>query len=72
MGSMTGRPLQFDGDAAVDAAVEIFWRKGYATTTPQQLAELLLAAVRGVSVLARSGAEPERLERVLAGAVASL
>lgn len=38
---MAGRPRQFDGDAAVDAAVEIFWRKGYATTTPQQLADEL-------------------------------
>ena len=38
---MAGRPRQFDDRAAVDAAVEIFWRKGYSATTPQELADEL-------------------------------
>jgi TetR/AcrR family transcriptional repressor of nem operon len=38
---MAGRPRQFDDQAAVDAAVGIFWRKGYAATTPQELADEL-------------------------------
>jgi TetR/AcrR family transcriptional regulator, transcriptional repressor for nem operon len=36
-----GRPKQFDPDTAVDRAVEVFWRKGYAATTPQDLVEAL-------------------------------
>jgi TetR/AcrR family transcriptional repressor of nem operon len=35
---MAGRPRLFDDDAAVDAAMDVFWRKGYASTTPQELA----------------------------------
>ncbi|MFF4696763.1 TetR/AcrR family transcriptional regulator [Streptomyces chattanoogensis] len=36
-----GRPKQFDPDAAVDQAMEVFWRKGYAATTPQDLVDAL-------------------------------
>jgi TetR/AcrR family transcriptional regulator, transcriptional repressor for nem operon len=36
-----GRPRQFEPDAAVDRAVALFWRKGYAATTPQDLVEQL-------------------------------
>jgi TetR/AcrR family transcriptional repressor of nem operon len=36
-----GRPKQFDPDAAVDRAVEVFWHKGYTSTTPQDLVEEL-------------------------------
>jgi TetR/AcrR family transcriptional repressor of nem operon len=32
-----GRPKQFDPDVAVDQAMELFWRKGFAETTPQDL-----------------------------------
>lgn len=32
-----GRPLQFDAEAAVEAAMRLFWRDGYAGTTPQAL-----------------------------------
>jgi TetR/AcrR family transcriptional regulator, transcriptional repressor for nem operon len=32
-----GRPKQFDPDAAVDKAMDLFWRKGFAETTPQDL-----------------------------------
>jgi TetR/AcrR family transcriptional repressor of nem operon len=33
-----GRPRQFDSDAAVEQAMEVFRRKGYARTTPQRWA----------------------------------
>ncbi|TCJ38076.1 TetR/AcrR family transcriptional regulator [Parafrankia sp. BMG5.11] len=36
-----GRPKQFDPDTAVDRAMEVFWRKGYAATTPQDLVDAL-------------------------------
>jgi TetR/AcrR family transcriptional repressor of nem operon len=36
-----GRPKQFDPDAAVDRAMEVFWRKGYASTSPQDLVDEL-------------------------------
>lgn len=36
-----GRPKQFEPDAAIDKAVDVFWRKGYALTTPQDLVDEL-------------------------------
>ncbi|MFI6090957.1 TetR/AcrR family transcriptional regulator [Streptomyces sp. NPDC051218] len=36
-----GRPKQFDPDAAVERAMDVFWRKGYAATTPQDLVDAL-------------------------------
>ncbi|MBE1590910.1 TetR/AcrR family transcriptional regulator [Nonomuraea angiospora] len=36
-----GRPKQFDPDVAVEHAMEVFWRKGYAATTPQDLVDAL-------------------------------
>lgn len=36
-----GRPKQFDPDAAVEQAMDVFWRKGYAATTPQDLVDAL-------------------------------
>ncbi|MGW7268950.1 TetR/AcrR family transcriptional regulator [Streptomyces sp. NPDC054864] len=36
-----GRPKQFDPDAAVERAMDVFWRKGYAATTPQDLVNAL-------------------------------
>ncbi|MGA4840919.1 TetR/AcrR family transcriptional regulator [Streptomyces sp. G45] len=36
-----GRPKQFDPDTAVTRAMEVFWRKGYASTTPQDLVDAL-------------------------------
>ncbi|NUW35031.1 TetR/AcrR family transcriptional regulator [Nonomuraea sp. SMC257] len=35
------RTKEFDPDAAVDKAMEMFWANGYAATTPQQLVEAL-------------------------------
>ncbi|WEO99796.1 TetR/AcrR family transcriptional regulator [Streptomyces sp. FXJ1.172] len=36
-----GRPKQFEPGIAVSAAMEVFWRKGYAATTPQDLVDAL-------------------------------
>ena len=41
---MSGRPRQFDPDAVLDAAMEVFWKKGYAGTA---LAELEAATKLG-------------------------
>ncbi|WP_017569066.1 TetR/AcrR family transcriptional regulator [Nocardiopsis halotolerans] len=35
------RPKQFDPETAVDQAMEVFWRQGYAATTPQDLVDAL-------------------------------
>ncbi|MEU8893476.1 TetR/AcrR family transcriptional regulator [Streptomyces sp. NPDC048442] len=35
------RPKQFDPEAAVSQAMEVFWKKGYAATTPQDLVDAL-------------------------------
>ncbi|MEV6373369.1 TetR/AcrR family transcriptional regulator [Micromonospora musae] len=32
-----GRPMQFDAEAAIETAMGLFWRNGYAATTPQAL-----------------------------------
>ncbi|WP_406346006.1 TetR/AcrR family transcriptional regulator [Streptomyces sp. NBC_00648] len=36
-----GRPKQFDPDVSVERAMSVFWRKGYAATTPQDLVDEL-------------------------------
>ncbi|MHC6222746.1 TetR/AcrR family transcriptional regulator [Arthrobacter sp. MMS24-S77] len=36
-----GRPMQFEAAEAVDRAMDLFWRQGYAGTTPQELASEL-------------------------------
>lgn len=36
-----GRPKQFDPVRAVGQAMDVFWRQGYAATTPQNLVEAL-------------------------------
>ncbi len=36
-----GRPRSFEHDVAVDRAMDLFWRKGYRNTTPQDLVEAL-------------------------------
>lgn len=36
-----GRPMQFETETAVEMAMDLFWRQGYAGTTPQELASEL-------------------------------
>jgi TetR/AcrR family transcriptional regulator, transcriptional repressor for nem operon len=36
-----GRPMKFEAEEVVDKAVEVFWRQGFAGTTPQNLVDEL-------------------------------
>ena len=38
---VVGRPREFDTDEAVDAAMDLFWRQGYASTSIQDLVDHL-------------------------------
>lgn len=38
---VVSRPKQFDPDVAVDRAMDLFWRKGYQATSPQDLVDEL-------------------------------
>lgn len=41
LGGMAGRPRSFDRDAALAAAVELFWRKGYDETSVSMLTKAM-------------------------------
>lgn len=58
-----GRPKQFDPDVAVDRAMEVFWRKGYAGTTPQDLVDAL--GIGKGSLYNAFGSKHELFERAL-------
>lgn len=36
-----GRPLEFDPDVALESAMQVFWRQGYAATSLQQLLDAM-------------------------------
>lgn len=38
---ITGRPREFDREAALDAAMRLFWRKGFATTSIKDLCDVM-------------------------------
>ncbi|TYK44526.1 TetR/AcrR family transcriptional regulator [Actinomadura decatromicini] len=57
------RPRQFDAEVAVDRAMEVFWRKGYAATTPQDLVDAL--GIGKGSLYNAFGSKRELFERAL-------
>jgi TetR/AcrR family transcriptional repressor of nem operon len=58
-----GRPKQFDPIVAVDRAMDVFWRKGYAGTTPQDLVDEL--GIGKGSLYATFGSKRELFDRAL-------
>ncbi|MFI0738062.1 TetR/AcrR family transcriptional regulator [Streptomyces sp. NPDC021100] len=58
-----GRPKQFDPDLAVERAMEVFWSKGYAATTPQDLVDAL--GIGKGSLYNAFGSKRELFERAL-------
>ncbi|MGH3240845.1 MAG: TetR/AcrR family transcriptional regulator [Spirillospora sp.] len=58
-----GRPKQFDPEVAVDRAMDVFWRKGYSATTPQDLVDAL--GIGKGSLYNAFGSKHELFERAL-------
>jgi AcrR family transcriptional regulator len=50
-----GRPREFDRDAALEAAMLLFWRKGFATTSMNELCDVM--GVRSPSLYAAFGSK---------------
>jgi TetR/AcrR family transcriptional regulator, transcriptional repressor for nem operon len=63
-----GRPRTFDEDAAVRAAMELFWTRGYQATTPAELGEAL-GIGRG-SLYHTFGSKHELYQRALTAYIA--
>jgi AcrR family transcriptional regulator len=55
--AIIGRPREFDRDAALEAAMLLFWRKGFATTSMNDLCEAM--GVRSPSLYAAFGSKEE-------------
>lgn len=58
-----GRPLEFDPDKAIDAAVEVFWRKGYEATSMSDLLEAM--SLSKSSLYQTFGSKQQLFERCL-------
>jgi AcrR family transcriptional regulator len=55
--AVTGRPREFDRDAALEAAMLLFWRKGFAASSMNDLCEAM--GVRSPSLYAAFGSKEE-------------
>ena len=55
--AVTGRPREFDRDAALEAAMLLFWRKGFAATSMNDLCDAM--GVRSPSLYAAFGSKEE-------------
>jgi AcrR family transcriptional regulator len=55
--AITGRPREFDRDAALEAAMLLFWRKGFAATSMNDLCDAM--GVRSPSLYAAFGSKEE-------------
>jgi AcrR family transcriptional regulator len=53
--AIVGRPREFDRDAALEAAMLLFWRKGFATTSMNDLCEAM--GIRSPSLYAAFGSK---------------
>jgi AcrR family transcriptional regulator len=53
--AVIGRPREFDRDAALEAAMLLFWRKGFATTSMNDLCEAM--GIRSPSLYAAFGSK---------------
>ena len=58
-----GRPLEFDPDKAIDAAVEVFWCKGYEATSMTDLLEAM--SLSKSSLYQTFGSKQQLFERCL-------
>lgn len=59
-----GRPLEFEPEAALDAAMQVFWRKGYESTSVQDLTDAM--GVSRSSLYQAFGGKQPLFERCMA------